>query len=69
MRKLLRIPDARPSRKQRDIHGIFSISIVLSGLRCLVSYLILPLFAPLFGAAAGAGPWFGVPISLVRARL
>jgi hypothetical protein len=34
-------------------------------LRCLVSYLILPLVAPIFGAAAGAGPALGVPISVV----
>jgi hypothetical protein len=65
MRSLLRIPDRRPTRRQREVHGIFSLSIVLSGLRCLVSYLLLPLIAPIFGAAAGAGPALGVPISVV----
>jgi hypothetical protein len=65
VRALLRIPDRPPTRRQRDVHGIFSVSIVLSALRCLVTYLLLPLVAPIFGAAAGAGPAFGVPISIV----
>jgi hypothetical protein len=65
MRRLLRIPPVRTSRRARDVHGIFSISMVISGMRCLVSYIVLPLLAPIFGATAGAGPAFGVPISVV----
>jgi hypothetical protein len=65
VRSLLRIPDRKPTRRQRAVHGVFSVSIMLSALRCLITYLLLPLVAPIFGAAAGAGPALGVPISIV----
>ena len=65
IRSLLRIPDRRPTRRQRAVHGIFSVSITISALRCLITYLLLPLVAPIFGAATGAAPALGVPISIV----
>ena len=39
--------------------------MTISALRCLVTYVLLPLIAPIFGAASGAGPEIGVPISVV----
>ncbi|HWD24143.1 MAG TPA: hypothetical protein VG368_01650 [Acidimicrobiales bacterium] len=65
MRSLLRIPEVRPTRRQRAVHGIFSVSIMISALRCVVTYLLLPLIAPLVGGATGAAPAIGVPISVV----
>jgi hypothetical protein len=65
MRRLLRVPDTRPNRWQRAVHGIFSISIVISALRCLITYIVLPFLAPIFGQAAGAGPAIGVPVGIV----
>ncbi len=65
MRRLLRVPAQRPTRRQREVHGIFSISILISATRCIVTYLLLPLIAPIFGAATGAGPAIGVPISVI----
>jgi hypothetical protein len=37
--------------------------MVLSGLRCLVSYVIVPVLLPVLGIAAGAGPVIGVPVA------
>lgn len=65
MRSLLRIPENRRTRRQRAVHGVFSVSIVISALRCLVAYVLLPLIAPLVGGATGAAPAIGVPISIV----
>ncbi len=39
--------------------------MVISGLRCLLSYLVLPILTPALGAAAGVGPIIGIPIAVV----
>ncbi len=37
----------------------------LSGLRCLLSYVILPVVLPAIGLARGVGPAIGIPISIL----
>jgi hypothetical protein len=65
MRRLLRVPEG-PARVREDaVYGVFSTSVVLSGLRCLLSYVVLPFVTPLLGAAAGAAPAIGIPVGLV----
>ena len=65
MRRLLVIPD-RPGRvTEADAHRLFSTSMLLSALRCLLSYVLLPVITPLIGAAAGVGPVLGIPIAVV----
>jgi hypothetical protein len=61
-RKVLRVrePDGEP-----DVHNIFSSSMVLSGTRCLLSYIILPVLAPWLGALPLIGPAIGVPIGVL----
>lgn len=50
---------------QRD-ERLFSLSILLSATRCLLSYVVLPLLSPVFGAATGlAEPLIGLPVGLV----
>lgn len=39
--------------------------MALSALRCLVSYIVLPVVAPLLGVTAGVGPALGIPIGVV----
>jgi hypothetical protein len=39
--------------------------MALSGLRCLLSYVVLPFVLPLAGVATGAAPAIGVPIALL----
>jgi hypothetical protein len=65
MRHLLFVPDTRGTVRESDVHRIFSISIVLSGIRCLISYLLLPIVGPTLGAATGVGPATGIPIGVV----
>ena len=43
----------------------FSMAIVISGIRCLIAYILLPFVAPLLGLAPGVGPWLGIAISVV----
>ncbi|MGO9911540.1 MAG: hypothetical protein ACLPQS_10305 [Acidimicrobiales bacterium] len=66
MRRLLRVPDdARPTPRAQDVHRLFSASILISALRCLLSYVVFPIAAPAIGAAGGVGPAIGIPIALV----
>ncbi len=65
VRRLLFVPDGPTSARQRDVHRIFSASIALSALRCLVSYVLLPVVSPALGAAAGVGPAIGIPLSVI----
>ena len=65
MRRLLRIPGDRPPIDESATHWIFSASIFLSGLRCLVTYLLLPVVLPAVGVARGVGPAIGIPIGIL----
>jgi len=44
---------------------LFSRSIVISGIRCVLAYLILPFATPFIGLAPGVGAGFGLVIGLV----
>ena len=65
MRRLLRIPEGQRPVDESETHRIFSLSMVLSGLRCLLSYVVLPFVLPAIGLAKGVGPAIGIPISLL----
>lgn len=64
IRRLLRVPDA-PRAAEDSVNRLFSVSIVLSATRCLLSYIVLPLVVPLVGTAAGIGPIIGIPVAVV----
>ncbi len=65
MRRLLRVPEDQAPIDESETHRIFSASIFLSALRCLLSYIVLPVVLPLIGAARGVGPIIGVPIGVL----
>ena len=44
---------------------LFSRSIVISGTRCLLAYIVFPWVLPLLGVAKGVGPIIGIVISVV----
>ena len=44
---------------------VFSTSMVISGIRCALAYVVLPFLAPLVGISSGVGPWIGLPLGLV----
>lgn len=43
----------------------FSTAMLISGIRCIVAYILLPFVAPLLNLAPGVGPWLGVAIGVV----
>jgi hypothetical protein len=65
MRRLLRVPDDKAPIDESETHRIFSASIFLSALRCLLSYIVLPFVLPAIGLARGVGPAIGIPIGLL----
>ena len=43
----------------------FNTSLIISGIRCSLTYVVLPFIAPLIGLAPGVGPAIGIPVGLV----
>ncbi|MBC8363530.1 MAG: hypothetical protein H8E59_00835 [Actinobacteria bacterium] len=43
----------------------FSRSMIISGIRCMLTYVIFPWLLPALGWAGGVGPWIGLPIGLL----
>jgi hypothetical protein len=55
-----------PSRvEDAEAQRAFSMAIVISGIRCLIAYILLPFVAPFLNLAPGVGPWLGITISVV----
>lgn len=46
-------------------HRIFNVSIALSAIRCLLSYVVFPIVVPAIGGAASVPPAAGLPIAVV----
>jgi len=44
---------------------LFSRSIVISGIRCMLAYVVFPWILPLLGVATGVGPFIGIVIGVV----
>jgi hypothetical protein len=65
MRRWLRVPDDRDPIDESATHRIFSASIFLSALRCLLSYIVLPVVLPAVGVARGVGPAIGIPVGIL----
>jgi len=66
-RKVLRIPEVQPTvRREEAAERLFSVAMVISGLRCTLSYVIVPFILPALGIGflAGVGPEIGIPIGV-----
>jgi len=63
--KVLCVPQDRPPVDESETHRIFGASIFLSALRCLLSYILLPIVLPAVGAASNIGPVVGIPVAAV----
>ena len=48
-----------------DAQKSFSKSILISGIRCVLAYVILPFATPLIGLAPGVGPTIGLVVGTV----
>jgi len=44
---------------------MFSKSMIISGIRCMLSYVVFPWLLPVLGATGTVGPLIGIPIALV----
>lgn len=65
MRRLLRLPEHGPRVSIIDAQNAFGKSIAISATRCLITYVALPLLAPVIDLTGVAGPILGVLLSLV----
>ncbi len=57
-----------PAYTEAEATAAFSASVVISGVRCLFAYVLLPWVLPLLGIAGDWGPWLGLivgPIAIV----
>lgn len=58
-------PTSRPVMSDAEVTKAFSWSVVISGIRCLIGYIVFPWLLPLLGVAKGVGPYVGVAIGVV----
>ena len=65
MRRLLRLPDDAPPVSLLAAQRAFGKSILISGARCLLTYVLLPLLGPVVGISGAAGPMLGIVLGLV----
>lgn len=65
MRRLLRIDVRAPRQSDDELRRGFSQSMLVSAVRCILTYLVLPFVTPLLGIAAGVGPVLGITIGVV----
>jgi hypothetical protein len=54
-----------PAESEADITRAFSTSMVVSGIRCLLAYIVFPWILPLLGVAGGVGPAVGLAVGVV----
>lgn len=64
---LLRLPteSSAVAASKAAAQAAFQKSIVISGARCLLTYIILPFIAPFIGLAASVGAPVGIAVALV----
>jgi hypothetical protein len=66
MRALLRLPvGAPPTKLTGAAHSVVSRSILVSAIRCTVTYLLVPFVAPLVGLWDTIGPGVGIALALL----
>lgn len=63
--RLLCVPATSTRVPERDVQRMFGTGIVLSALRCLLTYVVLPLLGPVLGLTGGVGPAIGLPLAVV----
>ncbi|HEX7094573.1 MAG TPA: hypothetical protein VF183_01730 [Acidimicrobiales bacterium] len=65
MRRILCLPVDGPRASIMAANSAASRSIMLSATRCLLTYVVLPVVAPLAGLSGGVGPVLGLILGTV----
>lgn len=66
MRRLLRVQGVDRSMKtQREAHRGFRIALIVTGIRCLISYLIIPIGVPIVGLSGLVAAPIGIALVVV----
>ena len=63
MRRLLRVPTHDGSAKAAE--SIFGVSVLISAVRCMLTYVLLPVLAPIVDLTGAVGPVLGLLIGAV----
>ncbi|MDG1366719.1 MAG: hypothetical protein P8P85_06650 [Acidimicrobiales bacterium] len=53
-----------PDVSAADAEKTFSKSVLVSAVRCTLTYVLIPFVFPLIGFGTGVGPWIGLPIGI-----
>ena len=65
MRRLLRLPLDAPKASEASARSLVERSLVISMVRCLLTYIVLPFVAPLLGVGLGVAPVIGLVVGAV----
>ena len=58
-------PTGTAAGEQQEAARLFSVSILVSAVRCLLTYVVFPWVLPVLGIAGGVGPAVGVVVGAV----
>jgi hypothetical protein len=64
-RRLLRLPADAPKVSIFAAQSAFQKSIAISAVRCLITYIFLPILRPLVDLSGGVGPALGLAVGAV----
>ena len=65
MRRVLRLPADAPKQSIFGTESVFGKSIAVSAVRCLITYVFLPLLAPIVNLTGALGPLLGLLLGAV----
>jgi hypothetical protein len=65
VRKVLRVPVGGHRSSVASARSAFSASVVVSAVRCVITYLLLPAAGPVLGLTGAAGPVLGLSVGTV----
>jgi hypothetical protein len=65
MRRLLRLPLDAPKASEASARSLVERSLLISMVRCLLTYIVLPFVAPLLGIGLGVAPVIGILVGTV----
>lgn len=65
MRRLLRLPLDAPKASEASARSLVERSLLISMVRCLLTYVVLPFVAPILGVGLGVTPLVGIVVGVV----